>query len=471
MHSGVGQSSLWDWHCARGRAAGLLSLRMSEEDDPQEEEGKARGPASGARRLFKLAGMTASLAGRYATHAIANGFRNAEERELAKGKLDAAAGAHLAQTLGELKGAVMKLGQIASQAASILPAEIAEPLKRLQKDAPPMPFNVIRKQIDRDLGKAAKLFKRIEHKPYAAASIGQVHRAHLHDGREVVIKVQYPGVAESCDTDLGQLKLALRMARIVKVDKAVLDDLFEEIRERLHEELDYVQEARNIGLFREFFAGDPHLVIPATVPELCSRHVLTMVLERGDHLQEAGESYSEQTRNAIAMRLFDFMCRSVFQLQAVHADPNPGNFACRPDGSLVIYDFGCIKRLEPGSVKAYLATVRSALAQDWKGVDRGLMQLGVRVPGSAALPDDFYESWRRIVLRPFLKDEPYDFATSTMHKAAMAKGPEVFKLLDQFQPPVKTAYLDRMVGGHYWTLMHLKARVALLQPLKNYVGL
>ena len=442
------------------------------DDDSQHDDDKARGPASGARRLLKLAGMTATLAGRYAGHAIANGFRNADERAHARGKLNTAAGVHLANTLGELKGAVMKLGQIASQAASILPAEFAEPLKRLQKDAPPMPFAVIRRQIDRDLGKSvARQFKRIDHKPYAAASIGQVHRAVLHDGREVVIKVQYPGVAESCDTDLGQLKLALRMARIVKVDKAVLDDLFEEIRARLHEELDYEQEARNIDLFRRFFTDEPHIVIPATVPELCSKHVLTMILEHGDHLADAGENYGPELRNQIASRLFDFICRSVFKLQAVHADPHPGNFAVRRDGSLVIYDFGCIKRLEKDSVEAYRDTVRAALSQDWRAVDRGLMRLGVRVPGSAPVPADFYASWGRIVMRPFVGTAPYDFGASTMHKEAMTKGLEALKHLDQFRPPVKTAYLDRMVGGHYWTMTQLKARVALGPRLREFVDL
>jgi predicted unusual protein kinase regulating ubiquinone biosynthesis (AarF/ABC1/UbiB family) len=442
------------------------------DDDSEQDDEKGQAPASGARRLFRLAGMTATLAGRYAGHAIANSFRNADERAHARGKLNASAAAHLASTLGELKGAVMKLGQVASQAASILPAEFAEPLKRLQKDAPPMPFAVIRRQIDRDLGKTrAKQFKRIEHKPYAAASIGQVHRAVLQDGREVVIKVQYPGVAESCDTDLGQLKLALRMARIVKVDKAVLDDLFEEIRARLHEELDYEQEARNIDLFRRFFAEDPRIVIPATVPELCSRHVLTMILEHGDHLEDAGNSYEPELRNEIALRLFDFMCRSVFELQAVHADPHPGNFAFRQDGSLVIYDFGCIKRLEKESVAAYRDTVRAALSQDWRAVDRGLLRLGVRVPASAPVPSEFYESWGRILLRPFTGTAPFDFGASTMHLAAMAKGPEVLKLLDQFRPPVKTAYLDRMVGGHYWTMMKLRARVTLGPRLREFVGL
>lgn len=436
-------------------------------DDDQQKSGK---PAAGAKRFLKMAGMTASLATRFAGHALANGFRNAEQREAARDELNAKAGAQLAQTLGELKGAVMKLGQIASQAADFLPSEIAEPLKKLQKEAPPMSFAVIRQQIERELKKPlAELFRELDPTPYAAASIGQVHRGVLHDGREVVVKVQYPGVAASCDTDLRQLKFALRSARLVKVGKEVLDELFEEIRARLHEELDYVQEAKNMALFREYYADEPQIVVPATVPEFCGREVLTMVLEPGDHLDTVNAEYDQELRNQLAIRLFHFMCRSLFGLHAVHADPQPGNFAYRRDGSLVVYDFGCIKRLEADSIAAYRDTVKAALAENWAGVDIGLIRLGARVPGSAPVEGQFYAEWRRIVMRPFISDAPFDFASSTMHKAAMAKGPEVLKRMDQFQPAVKTAYLDRMVGGHYWTLVRLKAQVALAPLLRGYL--
>lgn len=439
---------------------------MAEHDD---DSGR---PASGGRRFLKLAGMTAALAGRYAGHVIANGFRNAEERDVARGKLDAQAGEHLAQTLGELKGAVMKLGQLASQAADVLPREIAEPLKALQKQAPPMSFSVIRRQIEKELGKPVEeLFAELDPAPYAAASIGQVHRGVLHDGREVVVKVQYPGVAASCDTDLAQLKLALRMARVVKVDREVLDDLFDEIRARLHEELDYVQEAKNMALFRQFYADDPHIVIPAAVPERSTPRILTMELEHGDSLDQLADRYDQQLRNQLAVRLFHFMSRSLFELQAVHADPNPGNFAFRRDGSLVVYDFGCIKRLDADSIAAYRSTVKAALAGNWTGVDIGLIRLGARVPGSAPVEGDFYAQWREIVMRPFISDVEYDFATSTMHQDVMTRTPEVLKRLDQFQPAVKTAYVDRMVGGHYWTLVKLEARVALAPLLRGYLGM
>lgn len=430
----------------------------------------SRGPAAGGKRLLKMAGMTATLATRFAGHALANGFRSPEQREEARGKLNARAGEHLAQTLGELKGAVMKLGQLASQAADFLPAEIAEPLKKLQKEAPPMPYAVIRGQIERELGRpVAELFRELDREPYAAASIGQVHRGVLQDGREVVVKVQYPGVAASCDSDLKQLKLALRAARLVKVDKAVLDKLFEEIRQRLHEELDYQHEAQNMQLFRDFYADDPKIVVPDIVPELCTRQVLTMRLEPGDSLDTVKASYPQELRNELALRLFHFMSRSVFELQAVHADPNPGNFAYRDDGSLVVYDFGCIKRLEPDSVNAYRSLVQAALAENWPGVDIGLLRLGARVPESRPVPGSFYAEWRRILLKPFLSDAVFDFGSSTMHKAAMAKSSEMLQHMDQFQPPVKTVYLDRMVSGHYWTLVRLGAQVALGPLLREYL--
>ncbi|HEY1077972.1 MAG TPA: AarF/ABC1/UbiB kinase family protein [Fontimonas sp.] len=438
---------------------------MSKDRDDDEEQ-----PAAGARRFIKLAGMTATLAGRFAGNAIANSFRSEAQRESARDRLNAEAGQQLAATLGELKGAVMKLGQLASQAADFLPKEIAEPLKRLQKDAAPMSYAVIKRQIERELGQPIEqLFRTLDRQPYAAASIGQVHRAVLHDGREAVVKVQYPGVAASCDSDLKQLKLALRTARLVRVDKQVLDQLFEEIRTRLHEELDYVQEAKNMELFRDFYADDPLIVIPSTVPSLCSRQVLTMILEPGDTLDVVAAQYDQELRNQLALRLFHFMGRSLFGLHAVHADPNPGNFAWRPDGALVVYDFGCIKRLDAGLIATYRNTVRAALAGQWAAVDIGLIRFGARVPGTAPVEGAFYAQWQRIILRPFLSDSAFDFGTSTMHVDVAAKSAEILKRLDQFQPAVKTVYLDRMVGGHYWTLVRLGARVALAPLLRDYL--
>lgn len=427
-------------------------------------------PAAGRKRFLRMAGMTATLATRYAGHAVANSFRNSEDRIRARDRLNAQAGEHLAETLGELKGAVMKLGQIASQAADFLPEEISSQLKRLQKEAPAMPFEVIVEQIERELGQpVSELFETLDAEPYAAASIGQVHRGVLKDGREVVVKVQYPGVAESCDSDLRQLKIALRMGRLIKVKKKILDELFAEIRERLLEELDYEQEAENMALFREFFAEDTHIVIPAIVPEMCTRQVLTMILEEGDHLDHVGAEYPLELRNQFAVDLFEFMARSIFELKAVHADPNPGNFAFRPDGRLLIYDFGCIKRLEDESVDAYHQTVRAAVTEDWENLDRSLHRLGVRVPNSKPVEHEFYADWKSILMTPVTGTEVFNFTESTIHLDAMAKLPEAMARLNQFQPAVKTAYLDRMVSGHYWTLVNLGAEVAFGPQLNRHL--
>jgi predicted unusual protein kinase regulating ubiquinone biosynthesis (AarF/ABC1/UbiB family) len=164
------------------------------------------------KRFMKLAGMSASIAGNFAKNRIkgALGTLSEEERLREREQLFAQVGEQIANTLGEMKGAVMKVGQIASQFKDVFPKEIADSLAKLQKESPPMPFGVIERQIISELGKKpSELFAEIDSKPFAAASIGQVHRARTHDGDEVVVKVQYPGVDECVESDLKHLRLAL----------------------------------------------------------------------------------------------------------------------------------------------------------------------------------------------------------------------------------------------------------------------
>ncbi len=425
-------------------------------------------PLQGGRRMLKLAGMTASLASRYAGNKLASAVRNEEQRKAARARLNQQAGDHLADTLGELKGAVMKLGQFASQVSDLLPDDIASALSRLQQQAPPMDFALIREQIELELdAPVARLFAHLDEKPYAAASIGQVHRARLLDGREVVVKVQYPGIADSCDSDLRQLKRALRMGRLVQVDKQVLDAMFGEIRDRLHEELDYCREAESLRAFQHWFADEPRVRLPAVIDSHSSRAVLTMEYLPGYALEQA----PPEQRAALGRTLVDMMARSLFEYHAVHADPNPGNFAVDPQGRLIIYDFGCVKHLPEGTIRAYRELIVAALACDWQAVDQALLELGARVPGSAPLPDTFYADWRPIVLKPLLAQNGFDFGQSRIHKAVMAKSPEVLKLTRQLQPPSQTVFVDRMINGHYWTLVKLGEVVDLRAAVAPWLGL
>lgn len=429
-------------------------------------------PVTKGRRFFRLAGMTAQVAGSYAATRLRSVFQSAEDAAAEITATHERSGALIAKTLGELKGAVMKVGQMASIAADVLPREIAEPLRALQREAPPMAFEVIAEQIERELGAAPeRLFRSFEREPFAAASIGQVHRAVTDDGREVVVKVQYPGVDDAVDSDLAHLKLVLRATGMIKIKKEALDQLFAEIRDRLHEELDYCNEADNVRLFRGYHHGrHPFLVIPDVVGERSSSRVLTLTYEPGDHIHALDARYTQELRDRLGERLFVALAAQLFDLQAIHADPNPGNLAFRADGSIVLYDFGCIKRVDPAVLRAYVDTINAGLAEDYPAVARGLRELGVLAADGPPVELEFYKPWRDAFARPFVGDGVFDYAASTIHDEVLRLVPAALKRMSSFQPPVELVFIDRMIAGHYGNLRALGVRGRFIDLLEPYIG-
>ncbi|AHI28392.1 ABC1 kinase family protein [Marinobacter similis] len=421
-------------------------------------------------RFLKLAGMTASVAGQYAGQRARRIFRS-ENDDGAQSESYTRMAGQIADTLGELKGAVMKVGQIASQTQDFLPKEFSDALQTLQKEAPPMPFPVIVEQIESELGKSiAELFEYLQEKPYAAASIGQVHRARLHDGTDVIVKVQYPGVDDSCDSDLKQLRLALKLGGLLKMPKEAVDQLFGEIRERLKEELDYVNEADNLRLFRKFHEKDDWIIIPDVIDSHSTRRVLTLELVEGDHVSEVTPArYDQDTINLIGHRIFTTMADQLFRFQCIHGDPHAGNFAYRPDGSIILYDFGCVKKLKPEIIKAYRQALVAALQEDYQALDRHLIDLGARVESQPAVDEAYYAMWRDILIVPFDQEEPYDFAEADLHQRVAAKTSTVFKYLEYFKPPVESIFIDRMIAGHYWMLKRLGVQAAFRSELEKYL--
>ncbi len=422
-------------------------------------------------RFLKLAGMTASVAGHYAGQRARKMLRG-DDSEQARSESYSKMAGQIADTLGELKGAVMKVGQIASQTQDFLPREFSEALQTLQKSAPPMPFDIIVEQVESELGQpVSELFEYLQEKPYAAASIGQVHKARLHDGTDVIVKVQYPGVDESCDSDLKQLRLALKLGGLLKMPKETVDQLFGEIRERLREELDYENEADNLRLFREFHRNDDWVIIPEVVESHSTRRILTLELVEGDHVSEVTrEHYSQDTINLIGHRIFTTMADQLFRFHCIHGDPHAGNFAYRPDGSIIMYDFGCVKKLKPEIVQAYRNALVSALEEDYQALDRYLIDLGARVKSQPAVDEGYYAMWRDILIPPFVQDTPYNFAESEIHKQVAAKTSTVFKYLDYFKPPVESIFIDRMIAGHYWMLKRLGVQAAFRNELESYLN-
>lgn len=420
-------------------------------------------------RFLKLAGMTANIAGKAVSHSIKSLNSSEEEKNASRSELYGKIGAQIADTLGHMKGAAMKVGQVASQYKDLFPPEIAQALTKLQREAPAVDFSIMRHQIERELGKPLnQIFKSFDEKSFASASIGQVYRAVLPDGQPVVVKVQYPGVDESCDSDLKQLRLALKLAGVMKIDKKLQDALFHEIKESLHAELNYLQEAHNLNVFAAFHnLKDSKLIIPKVFPEYSSRRVLTLSEELGEPIETAAQ-YPLEIRNELGTRLFHMIAQEIFILNSFHCDPHPGNFAFRPDGSVVVYDFGGIKELDQSVVKSYKNLMTAAIGENVPVIENSLRELKVRNM-HGQVPADFYLEWKRILLASMTG--PFDFSKSTVHLQTVEQLRKSMQYWDCFMPSAETMMVNRTISGHYWNMIHLKVNDNFQPLTEHYIAL
>lgn len=445
---------------------------MSDNDNKPKKDKRFRATTP-AKRFMKLAGMSASIAKNYANHKVKGIFADEDARKQSEEELYADIGKKVAQTLGEMKGAVMKVGQIASQVKDLLPKEVAEALEVLQKESPPMPYDMIRRQVIKSLGDDPEnLFAEFDHTPFAAASIGQVHRATTKDGIDCVVKIQYPGVKESCESDLKHLRRALKLAGLVKVSDEIIEETFAEIRRTLYEELDYEHEAENAKFFYEYYKDHPKIETPQIIDELTTDKILTLTYVPGDSIKDVKPPrYSQDTINEIGMLLFETIGRQIYQLKRVHSDPHPGNFAFRPDGTLVIYDFGAVKEIDDSVLQKYRALAKDAFAGNVATIDQHLRDIGVRIPGSGEIGIDYYQEWLDIIMAPFGNYSPYDFSNAQLHKQAAKKvRKEALRYLGYFQPSPDTMQVDRVITGHYWTMVELGVKAAF-RPLIDEIVL
>lgn len=442
---------------------------MTDDDKKNEKRFKATTPA---KRFFKLAGMSASITGNIAAQKVKGLFSDEASRQKSQEQLYADIGKQIAQTLGEMKGAVMKVGQIASQVKDILPEEVSQALEVLQKASPPMPYALIRRQIIKALGEPPEaLFAEFNETPFAAASIGQVHRAITKDGREVVVKIQYPGVKESCDSDLRHLKRLLKLAGLVKVSSEVIDATFNEIRRTLHEELDYVHEGENLMFFADHYRNHPKVIVPELVKELSAETILTLTYVPGDSVADVKPPrYTQDTINELGYLIFETFGKQIYELHAVHSDPHPGNFAFRPDGTLIIYDFGAVKRIQPETIEKLRALIKDVMDGQLETIDAHLRKIGARTPDSADIPSSYYREWLDIVMEPFKDNTPFDFSKSRIHTRAARKAQaDAMKYLGSFQPSPDTMYVDRVLTGHYWTLIDMGVHAAFRPLIEKIV--
>jgi predicted unusual protein kinase regulating ubiquinone biosynthesis (AarF/ABC1/UbiB family) len=299
--------------------------------------------------------------------------------------------ADAAHELGQMKGAVMKLGQMVSFVSDALPPEAQAALAQLQADAPPMAPSLAAEVVRTELGAdPTEVFARWDPVPVAAASIGQVHRATLADGRRVAVKVQYPGIESSIGADLADGERIGRMLSAVTLRSVDVPALAEELRHRMYDELDYRIEAGHQQAFADRFAGHPSIRVPGVVPELSGRRVLTSEWAGGLTFAEFEGVADDAARQRAAETLFRFAQSSVIAARLFNGDPHPGNYRFARDGSVTFLDFGLVKRLSDDDHRRLMVVLDGVLALDPVATTEAMVHAGFLAPDHGLDPDDVF---------------------------------------------------------------------------------
>jgi len=427
-------------------------------------------PSGRLARFGRMARLATGIAGGF----LAEGGRRIVRGELPPARellLTPANARRLAEQLATLRGAAMKLGQLLSMdSGDLLPPELATILARLRADAQAMP----RQQLEAVLREAwgrdwEQLFTDFGWQPIAAASIGQVHRATTLDGRQLAIKVQYPGVARSIDSDVDNVATLLRLTRLLPAGIEIRP-LLDEAKRQLRAEADYLREAGHMQRFAALLADDPDFVTPVVDSELTGRKVLAMSYLPGSSL-EGMEVATQLVRDRIAELLFRLLFREIFEFRLVQTDPNFANYRYQEAARrIALLDFGATRRYSRRIVAGYRELFRGALDGD-----RVRLLAGAHVIGY--FPRDLRASYRDALLDLFeLASEPllvrgrYDFAASDLparlRDAAMDLG---FRSGYRHNPPADSMFLHRKLGGMYLLATRLGARVDLGQIIERHL--
>jgi predicted unusual protein kinase regulating ubiquinone biosynthesis (AarF/ABC1/UbiB family) len=293
----------------------------------------------------------------------------------------------IADTLGTMKGVLMKIGQLASYVDDGLNPQVRRTLSRLQDSVPPMSAELASGVIEADLGAApGEIFDQWDPEPIAAASIGQVHRAITRDGIAVAVKVQYPGIRETIEADLGNVALIKRLLKVA-APKQDVEGLIAELRERIREELDYEREARNQQRFADYFSGHPTIEVPSVLSGLSSQRVITSELATGARFAEL-MTWSQEEKDLAAETIYRYTFRSLYEMHSFNGDPHPGNYLFHPGGRVTFLDYGLVKDFTPEELAPLVSMVRFLCVEDDpEGFRRAMVQAGFLVP-YAPIPTD-----------------------------------------------------------------------------------
>jgi predicted unusual protein kinase regulating ubiquinone biosynthesis (AarF/ABC1/UbiB family) len=367
----------------------------------------------------------------------------------------------LKAALGGLKGPLMKAAQILATIPDALPREYAEELRQLQSNAPSMGWPFVKRRMRSELGPDwEKRFKSFERVAAAAASLGQVHRAVGLDGRKLACKLQYPDMLSAVEADLQQLKILFGIYR--RYDRAIdPSNIYHELAERLREELDYEREGRHMQLYQNLLRDEKGVHVADLLPELSTTRLLTMTWLEGKPLLDfVKQNATVKQRNAVAMNMFRCWYVPFYYYGIIHGDPHLGNYTIRPDGTVNLLDFGCIRVFQPKFVKGVI-DLYFALERD----DPELAVEAYRIWGFTNLSKDLLAAlnlWAAFLYAPLLEDRPQKIMgeNGSLYGAKVAG--EVHKELRRLggvTPPREFVLMDRAAVGLGSVFMHLDAEI------------
>ncbi len=441
-------------------------------DKPQHRQSRVPGTRLG--RALRL-GLTA---GELALGGLGEGLRRVGKRSIGSAEtpshspfLTGANATRLARRLAHMRGAAMKLGQLISmESEHVLPAEFTDALAILRDAADSMTDAQLNRLLGREFGRNWQdRFAEFDYQPIAAASIGQVHYARTPEGLELALKIQYPGVARSIDSDVNNMAALLRASRILPMEMDI-SGIVTEARRQLKQEADYLQEAEYLRRYRKFVADEPRFQVPAVHEEFTTRRILAMDFMPGEPLDVVEKNeIPQQRRDRIGALLYHLLFRELFEFGMMQTDPNFANYLLQQEsGDLVLLDFGSTVDFAPEFTSRYARICRAMIDDDRASLRQVAEEIGYLQPGCSAGHADEVLDLILLICEPLRHAGVYDFGTSDLIRRARDAGMDlVFRSGEFHAPPPATIFLHRKLVGSFLLCGRLRARVdvrALIEP-------
>jgi predicted unusual protein kinase regulating ubiquinone biosynthesis (AarF/ABC1/UbiB family) len=413
--------------------------------------------------------MLAGIAGETALEALRRLGGGGEEGSVVLTRANAQ---RVTDTLSNLRGAAMKLGQMLSlHGDDLLPPEFVQILSAVRNQAHFMPEEQVRAVLVRELGPGwESRFEEFDFEPLAAASIGQVHDARGPDGAELALKIQYPGVDRSIGSDVDNLAVLLRVTRLLPAELE-LDPLLEEVKKELQREADYRREADNTERYGELCRDEPAVLVPRVHRSLSSRRVLATDRVFGLPIEDLrSPEHSQERRNRIGERLLGLVLRELFEFRFMQTDPNFANYLFDPQSErIALLDFGAARRFTRRFTDAYRRLLVTSVDDDRPALFEVSRELGFLKGDEAPETLDMYVELLRLLTEPLRAEQPYDFPNSDLARRARETSLEALAHHRLPNPPSETLFLHRKLGGSFLLAAHIGAVVDTRALYRRFV--